>query len=93
MYSFGKLQKWNDQDWLAVMHLCFRKYIKIDTKCEMVQPLCRIFFKAQSTDDNPDFTMDYKEKRLINNYTKSKPVILHGNGGAVQLMGNIYGMI
>lgn len=93
IYSFGKLQGYNDQDWLTIMHLALRKDVKIDTQCKMVQPLCRIFFGPQSTDDNPDFTMDYKAKRLINNYTGEKPVILHGNGGAVGHMKNIYEMI
>jgi hypothetical protein len=93
VYSFGKLQKINQQDWISMMHLLFRKDIQVDTNCEIFQPLCRIFFGAESTDDNPDFTMDYEKNRLMNNHTKSQPVILHGNGGAVQFMKNIYEMI
>lgn len=88
IYSFGKLQKWNQQEWLSVMHLIFRKDIKIDTKCEVFQTLRRTFDVAYKPEENPDFTVS---DRLINNHTGGKPCIIHGNGGTD--MSSIYKML
>lgn len=80
VYSFGKLQKINQQDWLAMMHLMFRKDIKIDTNCEIFQPLRRTFDDPPPMiGNNPDF--EIKDKRLVNVVTGSTPIIIHGNGG------------
>lgn len=89
IYSFGKLQGWNDQEWLSVMHLCFRKDIKIDTQCEIVQPLRRTLWGVAPPNPDPDFRIG--DSRLINVVTNSKPVIIHGNGGIP--MDKIYRLI
>jgi hypothetical protein len=89
IYSIGKLRGWNDQDWLTLMHLAFRKDVKIDTRCEMVQPLRRTLYG----DNTPRHETDFKIEgdRLVNVITNSKPVIIHGNGGIP--MGKYYDLI
>lgn len=81
IYSMGKLQQFNDQEWLTILALAFRKDVKIDTNCEVFQTLRRTFDTPPPVDENPDFTIDYENKRLINNHTKTTPSIIHGNGG------------
>jgi hypothetical protein len=81
IYGFGELRKFNDQEWLTILALAFRRDIKIDTNCEIFQTLRRTFDAPPLVENNPDFTIDYVNKRLINNHTKSTPSIIHGNGG------------
>jgi hypothetical protein len=79
IYSFGKLQKWNQQEWLSVMHLMFRKDIKIDTRCDVFQTLRRSFDPPEPLDNHSDFLLE--NGRVINKHTNSVPSIIHGNGG------------
>ncbi len=64
----GKL---NIQDWAAQHYLKNQDIINLDTNCDIFQSIAFL--------DPNDFSVE--GSRVVNNYTKSKPVLLHNNGG------------